>query len=384
MWWLLESDCYKKIQAAEKAGITPTADQQVKFEVLASNSTSRILSSAGNIAEISIIGVLTQAPSFFAMLFGGGNTTYPEIISAIAEAEIDPSINEIILAIDSPGGHFDGLFDTLAAIQSATKPIKAIISNLGASGAFAIASQADEIIASNIAARIGSLGVAVTFDIDPNEITIASSNAPKKRPDVSTDEGVAVVRDELDAMHDIFVKAIASGRNTSVDNVNVNFGQGGMFLASEALKRGMIDGIANIVDNTDSITTAAINGGDNLEKKPMDLNTFKSSHPSTYAEAVNEGVTSERDRITAHLTMGNASGDMKTALESVENGSQMTATLQATYMSAGMNRADIESRQDDDVDADAGDSTINSDDSDTAAEDVAERVETMLGCGAEA
>ena len=43
--------------------------------------------------------------------------------------------------------------------------------------------------------------------------------------------------------------------------------------------------------------------------------------------------------------MGEASGDMKTAIAAAKDGSEMTATLQAQYMAAGMNRADRETHE---------------------------------------
>jgi ClpP class serine protease len=198
MLWLLETSVRLAIQQAYKSGTLPTAQQQIDYEaryaVSASETTSRLLTVAGNNAEVAVKGVITKAPSFLAMLFGGGNTTYGEIIAALAEAEADATVDNITLAIDSPGGQFDGLFDAIDAIQSTSKPVKAVISNVGASAAFALASQADEVVASNRAARIGSVGVAATIGIDDSEVTITSTNAPRKRPDVTTEEGKAMVR----------------------------------------------------------------------------------------------------------------------------------------------------------------------------------------------
>lgn len=358
--WLLEASVRQAILQAQKAGVMPTVEQQASFEasrLSSGGASSRILSVAGHSAEVAVKGVITKAPSFFAMLFGGGNVTYPEIISALAEADSDPEIKDITLAIDSPGGHFDGLFDTLAAIQSTTKPVRAVVSNVGASAAYAIASQADEIIAANRATRVGSIGVVASFPVLEDEVSITSTNAPKKRPDVTTEEGKAMVREELDAMHEIFVEAIAEGRDTSVDTVNADFGLGATLLADEALRRGMIDAVAapslKVVKNTQLST--ARSGGNQLEAKSMDLQTLKAQHPAVYAAAVQEGTAQERDRVSAHLTMGKASGDMDTAISAVEDGSAMTATLQAKYMAAGMNRADVQARQRDDTEAGAAD-----------------------------
>lgn len=384
MLWLLEASVRLAIEQAYRSGTLPTAQQQIDYEARyaasASETASRLLTVAGNNAEVAVRGVITKAPSFLAMLFGGGNTTYGEIIAALAEAEADPTVDNITLAIDSPGGQFDGLFDALAAIQGTSKPVKALISNVGSSAAYAIASQADEIVASNRAARIGSVGVAATIGVDDSEVTITSTNAPKKRPDVTTEEGKVMVREELDAMHEIFVDAIAEGRGSTVEKVNAEFGQGATLLSDEALKRGMIDAVAEpslkVVESTK--TTTARSGGNQPEAGNMDLKQLKAQHPDVYTAAVQEGVDQERDRVNAHLTMGEASGDTKTAFAAIKDGSGMTATLQAQYMTAGMNRNDVANRQDDDADANAGDNA-NASNNQESGEDVASLVEARLG-----
>lgn len=370
MLWLLETGAFNAMETAVKAGVIPSAQQEADFTAsrseISTRADSRILTTAGNTAEIAIKGVLTQRPSFLAMLFGGGNTTYGEVIAALAQAEADPTVERIDLMIESPGGEFDGLFDVLAAIQATNKPIRAMISSLGASAAFAIASQANEIIAANVATRVGSVGVVATIGVKDDEVTITSTNAPKKRPDVSTEEGRAMVREELDAMHEIFVDAIASGRDTTSEKINAEFGQGATLLAGEALKRGMIDGVGaktlSLVKNA-SIKSVR-KGGKTTEKGPMDLTTLKASHPDVYAAAMEDGVLKERDRCTAHLIAGEASGDMKTAVGAVKTGAAMTETLRAEYFAAGLNRNDLARRQ-----ADDGDVAAAADNADTSTDD---------------
>ena len=264
--WLLLAAIREAFENAEKSGAVPTAQQQLDYEARVASGSSgdlpRLLTIAGNNAEIVIQGAITNRPSLLAFMFGGGNTTYADITAALAVAEQDPEVDNITLAIDSPG--------------KTKKPVKAVVSNVAASAAYALASQADEIVATNRAARFGSIGIVVRGSIDENEIAIASSEAPKKAPDLSTEEGKAVVREELDALHEIFVDTIAEGRSTTVEEINANFGQGATLLAGEALKRGMIDAVAEtsltVVSTTDSTTTAR-SGGNNPEKGPMDLNT---------------------------------------------------------------------------------------------------------------
>ncbi len=347
MYWLIEKNARRKIEQAEKNCTTPHAQQ---IEVLQANSENTKFKLSGNTAEIDIKGVITKNPNFFAMMFGGGNATYPAIVSALTAANNDQNITNITLNIDSPGGEISGLYDVIAAMQNTSKPIKAVISNVGASAAYAIASQADEIYASNIAASIGSVGLVATFYTSDNEIDITSTNAPKKRPDVKTDEGVAMVREELDSMHELFVDVIAKGRNVKPDDVNKNYGQGATLLAGEALKRGMIDGIQTEIKTT---TTTK------MEKSKMDIKTLESQHPELYAQVLKMGVDKERDRVSAHLIMGEKSGAMATASEAIQNGSGMTETYHAKYLTAGMNKSAIDSRQEDDQQASAADNTNN-------------------------
>ena len=381
MFWLLLDSVRKTLEQAHHSGFQVSTEQQARFEARFfdddEGSGARVLTIAGDTAEIKIEGVLTNAPNFMAMMFGGGNTTYGDIIGAIASAEQSPEVEKIVLAINSPGGQFEGLFDVLSAIQAATKPITARVINTAASAAFAIASQAGEITASNRAARVGSIGIVASFDIDENEVKVSSTEAPKKNPDVTTVEGQAIVREELDAMHEIFVGAIATGRGTTVEKVNADFGQGATLLAEDAVSRGMIDAVADVELRIVKPSEPA-SSGNQPENATMNLQELRAQHPDVYAEAIALGATEERDRVSAHLTMGEASGDMKTAVAAIQDGSAMTSALQAKYMAAGMNRQDIEARADDDDDAgagdDAGDDVVEGD-----ADLVAQGVEAKLG-----
>lgn len=388
MWWLLSADLRAHFKQVFASGTMPSAQQQLDYAAAYGydeSTTPRILQVAGDAATITINGVMTKGPSLFAMLFGGGNVTYPEIIAAIDSAERNPAVKRIEMIVDSPGGQIDGLFETIAALQSRKKPLKAVIRNTAASAMYAMVAQADEIVATNRAVRVGSVGIVVDTYLDPNEISITSTEAPNKRPDLSTEEGRAVVTGELDALHQLFVEAIATGRGTTVEKINAEFGRGGTLLADEALKRGMIDGVQGsplrVVKPAKSSQTAAI-GGINPENGNMDLATLKAQHPDVYAAAMQEGVTAERERVSAHLIMGEASGAMDTATAAIKKGDAMTATLQATYLAAGMGRKDQSNRQDDSASAAAVVAAASQQPTDaesTGAEQVLAILESDLG-----
>jgi ATP-dependent Clp protease protease subunit len=113
------------------------------------------------------------------------------------------------------------------------------------------------------------------------------------------------------------------------------------------------------------------------EKANMDLNEFKIKYPDLYENVFRAGVHAERDRVTAHIIWGEASGDFKTASEAIQDGSEMTAALTAKYSVAAMNRKDVESRIDDDADLNGIDDTNTNDSDDSTI--VADLVEFNMG-----
>ena len=385
--FLIEQSALDKIEALMKKDIT-VSDEQIKAveNTFAANESGmpENMIIAGSNAQISVRGVLTESPNWLYKLFGGGNTIYSDIRNSITMAENNPAIKEIILDIDSPGGEATaGWIDTIKAIANTKKPITAKVSGLAASAAYGIASQADSVEAQNEFSSFGSIGVVTTM-VKPSEKTtvdITSSNAPNKRPNPETDEGVASIRKRIDAMEKIFIDNVASGREVSAQTVKNDFGQGGVFLAKEAKKAGMIDSINSETQktNTQSQTAAAMNCGakNKKESNNMDLKELKASHPAVYEQAVALGVSQEKERVEAHLTMGEACGDMKIATAAIKDGADLTAKYQAQYMAANMNRQDKDDRADAEDEAakvlDGVDKKVASkkDDEDKVAEEMA-------------
>lgn len=85
------------------------------------------------------------------------------------------------------------------------------------------------------------------------------------------------------------------------------------------------------------------------QEKSMTLQELQSQHPEIYAQAVDAGVNQERERVTAHLTMGEASGDMNLATQCINGGSEVSATINAQYMAAQMKRLESNDRNDENV-----------------------------------
>jgi ClpP class serine protease len=362
MAWLLSQDVAAQMRLAVKHGWLPTAQQRADHEQKREAEAAvmplpRGMTVAGDTAEIRIEGILTPKPDLFALFFGGGNATYRDIQAALAAAQSDPAIRRVELAIDSPGGTVAGLFETIAAIESlkaSGKPISVRSSN-AQSAAYALAAVAGKIRAVSPASMFGSLGVAASFFVDDQIIDIANTESPNKRPDFSTEEGRDVYRQELDALFELFVDAIARGRGMSVAAVKKDFGQGSSFVAAEAARRGMIDAaprlkVARAEDDKTPDASAASGGAGTRTAKMTTKEEFRAQHPELYAAVLSEGEAigeaKERKRVSAHLKLADATGAHKVARAAIASGaSTMDEEVHAEYLAAGMNRRDSDARQ---------------------------------------
>jgi ClpP class serine protease len=343
MLWLLEPDTLRRMVHAQEhfgdaaAVLRWEADQAAAGEPESRDGLPQGLNVAGNTATISVEGVLTKRPDFWAKFFGGSNTTYSSVRNALAYAASSAEIAEIVFSVDSPGGSADGLIELLDAIAHTRQGGKKmrVLAEQAQSAAYGIAAAVGSIEARHRGATFGSIGTAVSFYVSPNVIELTNTDSPDKRPNLTTPEGKAVVVRYLDQINHEFVTAIANGRGVPLARVSDGYGRGASMTAAEAKRLGLID----------SITTTAPRAVPT--NKGNDAMAERDQEPDRAAlqAATQTGVAQERDRVLGHLTLGESSGDMSIAFEAIRSGAGMTAELTARYMSASMNRADRGKRQ---------------------------------------
>lgn len=287
----------------------------------------------GGVATIKIKGPLYPKRVSWLDYWGEEYAIYSEIISDIAEAKFKGA-KHIDFEIDSPGGYVEGLYDAMKAISDAGIRTRTIGGGTLASAAYMLAAQTHEIFVDNPASTVGSIGIATSFFASDYIIDITNRDSKKKRPDPTTEEGKAVVEDELDDFWGIYAEMIAKGRRTTVDNIKKNYGQGAVMTARTALSKGMID---EIMQSNQPAKKAASIGA-----KSMDFETLKTEHPALFNAVFSlgkeAGSKEERDRVCAHLKLAEGSGDMKTAHDSIVSGEGITATVTAAHLSASMMR----------------------------------------------
>lgn len=314
------------------------------------NMSCAAMSVSNGVATIPVMGPLLKKRSAFLDSWGITHTGYDEIINAINAAESDSSVKSIELSIDSPGGTVDGWFEAMDAVRNAKKPKSATVLNMAASAAYGLAASAGELNLSHKASSVGSVGVVVDAYVSDSIVSVTSTNAPKKRHDLKTEEGKAALREELDQYESLFIESIADGRGVSADTVKKDYGQGGLLIGANAIKNGMADSFK---------TTGATGRGKQQatsaatqEKSPMTLDELKAQHPELYKQVMSagkeEGVTGERDRVNGHLE---AAGDIKAAqqiaLEAIKAGDDLNQKYFGKYLAAARNESDLKKDESD-------------------------------------
>jgi signal peptide peptidase SppA len=219
------------------------------FEAVAAKQARRLTGAeqAGErngVAIILVEGTIFRYANFFTD-FSGGATV--ESLAQDFNAALDnPKVSAILLNIDSPGGEANGINEFAQMIFSARsrKPVIAYVGGMGASAAYWIASAAHEIVADKTAI-VGSIGVVATV---PNpdargakEIQVVSSQSPRKRPNPNTESGRAQLQATIDDLAEVFIDSVARNRETTADDVETNFGRGGVFVGQKAVEAGLAD-----------------------------------------------------------------------------------------------------------------------------------------------
>jgi ClpP class serine protease len=342
MLWLLEPDTLRRMQHAQQQFNDPAAVLRWEAEQAAGEAEQSRdglplgLAVNGPTATIAVEGTLTKRPDFWAKFFGGSNTTYGSIRTALGYAASSAEIGEIVFSIDSPGGSADGLIELLDAIAHTRQSGKKmrVLADQAQSAAYGIAAAVGNIEARGRGAVFGSIGTAVAYWVNPNVIELTNTDSPDKRPNLATPEGKAVVVKYLDQINHEFVTAIAQGRGVALAKVTDGYGRGASMTAAEAKRLGLIDSIQTTAPR--AVQTSS---------KGTSMAEPESTDRAALDAATQRGVAEERDRVLGHLTMGESSGDMTIALAAIRSGAGMTVELQARYMSAAMNRADRGKRQ---------------------------------------
>lgn len=165
----------------------------------------------------------------------------------------DPTVDRVVLRIDSPGGMVAGTAETadmVRTLQEAGKPVFAYIDAMCASAAYWIAATCDVVTASAGNALVGAIGIVSGLTEDgPSRDggkTIKVRSSPLKAPggDKATPEQVASVQRMVDGMAAGFYAHVAEARGLDVESTNyAEATTGEAFTADRGKSLGLVDNV---------------------------------------------------------------------------------------------------------------------------------------------
>ena len=234
----------------------PTSAELAAFEEPAPDQESLYQVTPGGVAILGLDGIISQRMNLFGRISGGTST---ELFGQMLQKALaDPAVKAVLLNVNSPGGSYGGtteLADAVFAARLGSKPIAAIANTQMDSGAYWIGSAASRVFASP-SSTLGSIGVYIVHQ----EFAKSDEKMGRRRTMVKAGRWKAMgndiepldaetrvkLQERVDAIHDLFLEAVARNRGVSADRVRATFGQGESLLARDAVAAGLADRIATL------------------------------------------------------------------------------------------------------------------------------------------
>ena len=263
------------------------------------------------IAVIKIEGPILLSSS--ASLFGTDSTSSDEIIANLEKAENNNGVKAIILEINSPGGTVLASKEVADKVKSIQKPTIALIREVGASGAYWIASSSDLIIADELSIT-GSIGVISSYLqfsglLDNYNVTyerlvtgeFKDLGTPYKE---LTPAERNLLMSKLNIIEAKFVSDVAKNRKMKVEDVQ-KLADGSFYLGIEAKQNGLIDLTGNkalAIQKAKEMANITKENVVEYVKKPSLLNVFdKLASEASYSigQGIGSSLTKDKPLIMA-------------------------------------------------------------------------------------
>lgn len=213
-------------------------------------SSSKSMSSGAHTALIEVRGMIADQESASA----------DNIVSALRHAFEDKNTKGVVLRINSPGGspvQSGYIYDEINRLRGLNPTVKvyAVISDLGASGAYYIASAADEIYADK-SSLVGSIGVTAAgfgfvgamdkIGVDRRLYTSGEHKAFLDPFQPQNAEETAFWKTVLNTTHRQFIESVKQGRGARLkDQEHPELFSGLIWSGEQALELGLIDALGN-------------------------------------------------------------------------------------------------------------------------------------------
>ncbi|QQN38504.1 signal peptide peptidase SppA [Acinetobacter sp. CS-2] len=232
-----------------------------------------------------------------------------DTIKALKKAFENKQSKAVVLNINSPGGspvQSDEIWQEIQYLKKAhaDKKLYAIIGDTGASGAYYIASAADEIIV-NPSSLVGSIGVIMPnygvtglmqkLGVEDRTMTSGENKALLSMTQPVDATQKAHVQGVLDNVHDHFINAVKQGRGKKLKSTDPAIFSGLFWTGEQAVKLGIADrtGSLNSLKRELKLEKAV---NYTIEYNPFDsvLGRMGSSIGQGFASSISQQVQSEQ------------------------------------------------------------------------------------------
>ncbi|WP_442768222.1 signal peptide peptidase SppA [Acinetobacter bohemicus] len=264
------------------------------------STTDPTATTTSHIAVVDIIGTIAADKQ---------SVNSADTVKALKKAFESKQSQAVVLNINSPGGspvQSDEIWQEIQYLKKAHtgKKLYAVIGDTGASGAYYIASAADEIIV-NPSSLVGSIGVIMPnygvtglmqkLGVEDRTMTSGENKALLSMTQPVDGAQKAHVQGVLDNVHDHFINAVKQGRGNKLKSQDPAIFSGLFWTGDQAVKLG-------IADRTGSLNTLkrelkidkAVNY--TIEYSPFDsvLGRIGSSIGQGFASSLSQQVQSEQ------------------------------------------------------------------------------------------
>jgi protease-4 len=279
--WCCEPLWLTEAIAAVKAGAWPRVRVEMsEYDTDDPGEQKGLYSIHEGIAVVRITGQMMKRSSSY----GGASTI--RFKQALRAANKSDKVKGILIVLDTPGGTAAGTSDASREVRKialeSKKPIHAFCEDLCASAGYWVASQAERIVATETT-EVGSIGtVAVVSDYSKKaemegvRVHVVSTGEHKGAfapgaPILKTH--LEALQEEVNDLNSHFMKAISRGRRRKISEVK-QWATGRCWIASKALKMGLIDGVGSFDDAIKSLhkaIKAANEPIDSVKKRSVEI-----------------------------------------------------------------------------------------------------------------
>jgi ClpP class serine protease len=281
-----------------------------------------------------------------AITLSGGNSSIgmEQLSSMMFKMAQDDRIKGFVIRTNSGGGASGAvqvMTDTINEIKK-TKPVYTSIKKGGMAGsaAYGIISPSNKIFSEDNMNIVGSIGTMIQFEGKAANVTdkdgtknirlYATKSTSKNKAfeeALNNDNYELIINELLDPINENFIAQTLANRPQLLGS---NFDDGHTVFSKDAIGT-FIDGIASFDEVVNMVLNdSKIKNSININSNKMNKESIKNEHPTVYNEIVNEGVISERERVSSWMVYASADSEMVTT--GIESGLSISPSQREKLM----------------------------------------------------